>query len=473
MTKYSAEEQHKRMTETPIPKIVTAMALPTTAIQLISVLYNSADTFFVGKINNSASAAVGAAFSLLSLIQALSFGLGMGASSLISRRLGAKDNEAADKYFSSAITCEAAVGLFIFIFGLIFLKPLMKLLGATETMLPYSCAYAKYIVLFAPFNCLSFCLNVSLRAEGRATFSAIGMCSGSILNMVLDPLFIFGFHIGTGGAGLATGIGQFTSFLILLVPFLRKQTALRFGTRKISRKGKDYLDIIRTGLPTICRQGVASVASALLNNAVVRMDMVKWGGAANAAEGENLRDAAVSAITIANKIYTLVRSVILGIGQGFQPVAGYNYGAGKKDRVRKAFTFTTVVGTAIGTVAAVVLAIFAKEAVGLFRNDPDVIRFGAPAVIYLAACLPFLAYSTYVNQMYQCLGFSLPATILACCHQGIFYIPLILFLPKLLGILGCELTQPIADLLTFVVSVPFQVRFFRKQLSGAGKLNLN
>lgn len=455
MAKYSAEEQHKRMTETKIPKLILQMALPTTAIQLISVLYNSADTFFVGRINNSASAAVGAAFSLLSLIQAISYGFGMGASGLISRRLGAKDYEGANRYFSSVILCELISGLFIMVLGSIFLKPLMRLLGATETMLPYSCAYAKYIVLFAPLNCMAFCLNVTLRSEGRAAYSAIGMCSGSILNMILDPLFIFGLKMDTGGAGLATGIGQTVSFTILLIPFLKKRTSLRFSIKSISRKARDYFDIIRTGLPTICRQGVASLASALLNNAVVHMDMVKWAGAANEAEGEVLRDAAVSAISIAFKIYTLVRNVVLGIGQGFQPVAGYNYGADKKDRVRAAFGFTVALGTAVATTAAIVFAIFPGQVVGLFRNDPDVIRFGAPAVLYLCACMPFLGYSNYVNQMYQCLGFSLPATFLACCHQGIFYVPLILILPRVLGVTGCELTQSAADILTFLITIPF------------------
>ena len=456
MAKNDAQSQHHRMTQLPIPKVIVSMAIPTTMTQLITVIYNSADTFFVGRINNSASAAVGAAFSLMALIQALAFGLVTGASSLISRRLGAKDHEAANRYFSSVAACELIIGLLIQIFGLLFLEPLMKLLGATETMLPYSCAYARFILIGTPFNCMTFCLNASLRSEGHATYSMIGMCSGGILNIILDPIFIFALDLQTAGAALATAVSQFFSFCILLIPFLRRQTILRFRFRSISRKFRDYADIVRTGLPTICRQGVSSLASAMMNNAVVAMTL------APAA-----KDAAMSAITVANKLYMLVRNIILGIGQGFQPVAGYNYGAGQRSRVKKAFGFVCLLGTVFGTAAALLLGIFADSAIGLLRPDPDVVAYGAPALIYLCCCLPMLAYSTYVNQMYQCLGFSLWATVLACCHQGIFYIPLILTLPHTMGYTGIALTQPLADIITFIVSVPFQIVFFRKMLANA------
>ena len=443
----SSGEQHRRMTETPIPKLIVSMAVPTTTSQLITVAYNVADTYFVAQIGTSAAAAVGVVFSLMSIIQAFGFGLGMGAGSLISRRLGAKKNEEANSFGSSAFFAAIAGGFVLLMGGMLTLQWLMRVLGSTETMLPYTCAYARYILLGAPLMCASFVLNNILRSEGEATFAMLGLCTGGILNTVLDPLFIFVMNMGISGAALATVLSQAVSFLVLLSAFLRGKSIVKLSIRNVSHRWQEYGMILKNGFPTICRQGMASLAAALMN-----VQAAVYG------------DAAVAAITISNKIYMLVRNIVIGIGQGFQPVAGYNYGAGCKKRVRQAFLFSCELGTAICVIATLLLAFHSGTVILWFRNDSEVIRIGTAALNYACMVMPFLAYSTYVNQMYQCLGFSVPATFLASCRQGIFFVPLIFLLPKFFGVAGVEGCQPASDLLTFVVSVPFQLWFYKKVL---------
>ena len=442
------ESQRKKMLETPMPRLIASLALPTTASQLVSTIYNTADTYFVAQIGTSAAAAVGVVFSLMSIIQAMGFGLGMGSNSLISRRLGARKNEEANRYGSSAFAAALLAGCILMVVGLLFLHPLMKLLGSTDTMLPYCADYARIILLGAPIMCSAFVLNNILRSEGEAFFAMWGLCAGGILNVFLDPLFIFGLKMGIAGAALATVLSQCVSFLLLLSVFLRGKSIVKLHPGFVSRKAADYLLIISTGAPTFFRQGLASLASALINvNASI------YG------------DAAVAAVTIANKIYLLVRNIILGIGQGFQPVAGYNYGAGNKRRVREAFWVATWMGTVICVIAAVLLAFNAGTVIAWFRSDdPEVIRIGTVALYFACGVMPLMAYSTYVNQIYQCLGFRVPATVLASCRQGICFLPLAFLLPRVLHLTGVQMLQPGADLLTFLIALPMQIHFFRKEL---------
>ncbi len=443
----TSEEQHRKMLQTPIPKLVLSLAAPTVASQLISIIYNTADTYFVSQISTSASAAVGVVFSLSSIIQAYGFGVAMGASSLISLRLGEKKDAEANGYASSGFLAELAGGLLMLVFGLLFLEPLMRALGATETMLPHACAYGRIILMGAPIMCCSFILNCILRAEGAALFSMIGLCSGGLINIALDPLLIFTFDLGTAGAAIATVASQCVSFVILSIAFLRGRSIVHLRPKYVSRRARDYVQIISVGFPTIARQGMASLASALMN-----------------IQGAVYGDAAVAALTISNKIYLLVRNVMIGIGQGFQPVAGYNYGAGDRKRTREAFTFATKLGTVICILAGGIIAAFAGDIIGWFRNDGQVIAIGRVALLYACAVMPFMAYSTFVNQLYQCLGFKLPATVLASLRQGICYLPLIFILPHFLGLWGVQMTQPASDLLTFFICIPFQIVFFRRHL---------
>ena len=443
----TSEEQHRKMLQTPIPKLVLSLAAPTVASQLISIIYNTADTYFVSQISTSASAAVGVVFSLSSIIQAYGFGVAMGASSLISLRLGEKKDKDANGYASSGFLAEFVGGLLMLVFGLLFLEPLMRALGATETMLPHACAYGRIILMGAPIMCCSFILNCILRAEGAALFSMIGLCSGGLINIALDPLLIFSFDLGTAGAAIATVASQCVSFVILSIAFLRGRSIVQLRPKYVSRHPRDYVQIIAVGFPTIARQGMASLASALMN-----------------IQGAIYGDAAVAALTISNKIYLLVRNIMIGIGQGFQPVAGYNYGAGDRKRTREAFLFATKLGTVICILAAGIIAAFAGNIIGWFRNDEQVITIGCAALLYACAVMPFMAYSTFVNQLYQCLGFKLLATVLASLRQGICFLPLIFILPHFLGLAGVQATQPASDLLTFFICIPFQIAFFRKHL---------
>lgn len=444
----NSESQYKRMMETSIPKLVSSLAIPTTIGMLITVIYNTADTYFVSQINKSASAAVGAVYAIMSIIQAIGFGLGMGSGSLISRKLGAKEDHAANIYASSAFFVALGAGLLISIAGLLALDPFLRLLGCSDTMMPHAIPYAKYILLGAPISCSTFVLNNTLRSEGLSKEATIAMSTGGILNVILDPIFIFGLDMGTGGAALATVVSQLVNFSILLTFFLRGKSIVSVSIRHVSRHFRDYKAIITTGLPTICRQGLGSVAAAVLN-----IQAIGYGG-----------DAAGAAITISNKVYILVRNMVMGLGQGFQPVAGYNYGAGNKQRTWQAFTFANKVGTIMCVLFAACTAIFAEPIMWWFCNDAEVAKIGIQTIYLNSAIMPFLAFSTYVNQLYQCLGFKGQATFLASCRQGIFFLPTVVLLPFWLDCFGVQASQPIGDLLTFLISIPFLFRFHKRYI---------
>ena len=443
----SSEAQYRRMMETPIPRLVTSLALPTTVSMLVTVIYNTADTYFVSQINKSASAAVGMVYTLMAIIQAIGYGFSMGAGSLISRKLGEKDDRAASMYATSAFFASVLIGALVGGGCLAFLSPLLRLLRSSDTMFIYAYPYARWILLAAPVSCASFVLNGILRAEGETRVAMWGLGIGGLLNIVLDPIFIFTLGMGTGGAALATAVSQLVSFLILLAIFLTGRSIVPLNPRLISRRPGDYVLILATGFPTVCRQGLGSLAAALLN-----AQAVVYG------------DAAVSAITIANKAYVLVRNIIIGIGQGFQPVAGYNYSAGNRRRAWSSFTFASLIGTVICVLSAAGIALFASQIMFWFCDDAEVAQIGVQTLYFCCAVMPLMAFSTYVNQMYQSLGFKAPATFLASCRQGIFFIPAVLLLPIRLGCLGVQLSQPMADLMTFVISVPFIIAFYRRHI---------
>lgn len=441
------QARYRQMTERSIPGLVSSLALPTTLSQLITVVYNTADTYFVSQLGKSAAAAVGVVFSFMSIIQACGFSIGMGCSSLVSRKLGAGENDAAARFASSAFAFAAVIGSLLMLLGLGFSRPLMRLLGASESTMPYALTYAVYIFAGAPVMCSAFVLNALLRAEGEAVFAMVGLGSGGLLNIVLDPLLIFRFKMGVAGAALATVLSQVLSFLILFSFFASGKSLVTLRRKQVSTQPSDYLLILSTGFPTLCRQSMASVATAAIN---VRARV--YG------------DAAVAAITIANKLYLLVRNIILGIGQGFQPVAGYNYGAKLYRRVRQAFWFAVALGTSVCVLMTLLLLTGAEGVLGWFIRDADVVRIGALSLRLACCVMPLMAYSTYVNQLYQCLGYRTAATLLALCRQGILFFPLIAVLPQLWGLFGIQLSQPGADGLTFLVSVPFQIVFMRRVL---------
>ena len=442
------DEQRRLMLTEPIGRLLFKKALPTVIIQLITIIYNTADTYFVAKIGTSASAAVGVVFSVMAIIQAIGFGIGMGANSLISPSLGAKREQDANVFGSTAVLMGFVLGTVLSVSGMVFLYPMLRLIGASETVLPYAAAYARFILIAAPFMCVSFVLNNILRAEGQAFYSMIGMSAGGVLNLALDPLFIFAFDMGIAGAAVATMIGQTVGFLILVSFFLRDRSIVKLRLKYVARTPSVYWRILRTGAPTLLRQGLASGASVLLN-----------------VQARVFGDAAVAAISIANKIYMLVRHVVIGVGHGFQPIAGYCYGAKRYSRVKKVFWAATGAATVICAAIAVSVFFFREPIMIWFRDDPQVVRIGSDMLRFLCVSIPLMAYSTFVNQLYQSLGFAGGASFLASCRQGLFFIPLVFLLPRLFGIAGVESVQATADVLTFLISIPFHIAFFRKRLS--------
>ena len=438
-------QQFRKMTETPIPKLILSLAAPTILSMLITSIYNLADTFFVGQISTSASGAVGVVSSLMAIIQALGFMLGHGAGSIISRSLGSQNTKAATRFASTSFFTALTFGLILAAVGLTTLPHFMMLLGSTETILPHACAYARPILIAAPLMMSSLVMNNILRYEGKASFAMIGLVTGGVLNMVLDPVFIFGFGLGTAGAGIATALSQSISFCILLSMFLRGKTVSQFQLSAVTRSPAEFGTILMTGLPSFGRQGLNSIGGMLLNIAA-----------------RSYGDAAVAGMSIVSRIFMFIISVAIGTGQGFQPVAGFNYGARKYRRVEKACVFTMCASFCFLSVIVAACWFNAEALIKLFRDDPEVTAIALPAFRYQCFACFLQPVIVAGNMLFQSIGKSGRATFLACCRQGVFFIPLILTLPRMSGLLGIEICQPIADVLTFVVTVPFLFPFLHQ-----------
>lgn len=440
------DKQYQKMTQTPVGRLISSLAVPTVISMLVTSIYNMADTYFVSQLGESASGAVGIVFSLMAIIQSVGFTLGMGAGSWISRLLGEQKKELAATVAASGFYAALVLGLLISVFGISVNAPLMRLLGATETILPYAESYALQILIAAPVMAASFVMNNILRAEGKARFAMIGLTTGGILNMVLDPLFIFGFDMGIRGAAAATALSQLVSFCILLFCFLLKKTETSLSIRRMAKSPRVYWQIIKNGLPSFSRQGLASVASVALNtNAAV------YG------------DSAVAAMSIVGKIAMFIFSVCIGIGQGYQPVVGYNYGAKQYKRVKQAFFFTFKVGSVLMLLAGAVGFFFAGNILHAFIGDnAAVVEIGTTALRAQCAAMPLAMIIVISNMTFQSIGQSWTATFLSCLRQGVFFLPLIWILPHFFGISGVEITQPIADVCSVLLCIPFLIRFFAK-----------
>ncbi len=434
------------LAEKPIPGLIVSLAIPTMITMMVTSIYNMADAYFVSKLGTSASGAIGVVLSLMSIIQAVGFTIGMGSGATVSRLLGRGDREQANTIVSSGFFFALVMGVLLMIPILIFIRPMMFLLGSTETILPYALDYAKYIVYAAPLMIATFFMNNILRFEGKARLALIGMVSGGALNIVLDPIFIFGFGMKTAGAGLATGLSQFVSFSILLSIFLLRKSELVISPRLISKKVKTYITILKNGAPSFMRQGLGSIATASLNNAA-----------------RPYGDPAIAAMSVVGKIFMMIYSSMIGFGQGFQPVCGYNYGAGNKDRVRRACMFFFKVATVIMSALAVVGFVFAPYIIRAFIDDnPETVRLGVEALRYQCLVTPLLPLGTVCNMTFQSTGQAASATFLSMCRQGVYFLPLIFILPPLLGTLGVQIAQPLADLCTFLTCIPFAALFMKK-----------
>ena len=446
MHSVSREEHYKMMTETPVRRLVVRLAIPTIISMLVSSIYNMADTFFVSQLGTSAAGAVGIVFSVMAIIQAIGFTIGMGAGNIASRKLGAKDYEEANRYASSGFFLGLVLSLLLLIFGTIFIDDLMRLLGATETILPYARDYARYILLGSPVMCLSFIMNNYFRAEGKAVYGMVGITIGGVLNIILDPIFIFALSLGTAGAAIATALSQFISFIILLAMFLSGKSNLKLSVKYVSFRPVYYRNMIFTGLPTLARQGLASIATIALN-----VMAASYG------------DAAVAAMSIANRITFFLFSFMLGLGQGFQPVAAFNYGAKLYTRVHDATKFTSAISTFLMVVIAIICFVFARPLIMLFRRDDlEVISIGVVTLRAQCVALTLTGITTVTNMALQSTGQAGRATLLAMCRQGFFFIPIVLTLPHFIGLTGVEIAQSLADILTFLVSLYFFITYLKE-----------
>ncbi|SFR64876.1 MATE family efflux transporter [Anaeromicropila populeti] len=437
-------KQYKKMTETPVPRLIITLGIPTTISMLVTNIYNLADTYFVGQIGTSASGAVGIVFGLMAIIQAFGFMFGHGAGSIISRKLGEQDTDSATKFASTSFFWSFVVGMLISVSGLVFLNPLMRLLGSTNTILLFARTYGFYILLAAPLMTSSFVMNNILRYEGRASSAMIGLIAGGILNILGDWVFMKKCNMGMEGAGLSTAISQVISFGILLYLFLSGKTQSKISFRFVSKDMGDILKVMNTGFPSLTRQGLSSISTMIMNG-----------------QARIYGDAAVAAMTIVNRICFFIFAIGLGIGQGFQPVSAFNYGAKKYSRVKKGFFFTWAAGEIFMAGFAVIGMLLSYRLVGFFRSDPQVILIGTFALRAQLIALFFQPLSVCMNMMLQSVGKNGAATFLSTLRSGLLFIPIIFILSGCIGLTGVEVSQAVSDILTFFIAIPFMVVFFR------------
>ena len=425
------------MLNMPVQRVIPKLAVPTIISMLITSIYNMADTFFVSQIGTSASGAVGVIFSAMAIIQAIAFTFAMGCGANVSQALGAGDEERAGRIASVGFFTAFATGVVIAILCLLNIDWLVRFLGATETIAPYARDYATYIFYAAPFIMCSFVMNTLLRFEGLAVFGMVGITSGGILNMILDPILIFGFNMGTAGAAIATAVSQFISFCILLAMTTLRPEAITINPKNFKPTAAIYGRILYTGFPSLGRQGIASIATIILNTTA-------------GAYG----DAAIAAMSIVNRFIMFINSSVIGFGQGFQPVCSFCYGAGKYTRVREAFWFCVKVSTTILLVLGGAAMLLSENIIMLFRRDDlAVIEIGTLALRLQLCTLPLWGFITMGNMFTQSIGYGARATLLSISRQGLFLIPALLTLPRIFGLIGIQMAQPVSDACAFVLAL--------------------
>ena len=432
------EQKFHQLTEEPVGRLISHLAIPCIISMLVTAFYNMADTFFVGMMHsNAATGAVGVVFSMMAVIQAVGFFFGHGSGNFISRELGRHHTEEASNMAATGFFAALFTGLVICILGQIFLTPLAALLGSSPTILPYAKDYLSVILLGAPWMTASLVLNNQLRFQGNAIYGTLGIASGAVLNIGLDPLLIFVFDLGVAGAAWATIISQFAGFCLLLFGCTRGGN-LHIHISRVQLKWSYFKLIIQGGLPSLARQGLASVATICLNHAAM-----PYG------------DAAIAAMGVVQRIMTFGASAMIGFGQGFQPVCGFNYGAQLYHRVKEGFWFCVRVSVVFLLAAGALGFVFASQLIALFRNDPEVISIGALALRFQCVTFFFQGWITMSNMMLQTIGRTVPATLTAMARQGLFFIPLVWILSlSPLGLLGLQMAQSVSDLLSLTLAVP-------------------
>ena len=439
----NADEHYRKMTETPVARLILNLGIPTTISMLITNIYNMADTYFVGTIGESAQAATGVLFTVQAIMQGIAFMFGHGGGTFIARALADKNTKEATKYISSAFFVGGILGLIITVLGLTFLEPLVRFLGSTETIVPHAKDYGMWILLAAPFIICSFILNNGLRYEGKALYAMYGLTAGGILNIFGDYFLVMKCGLGVYGAGLATAMSQVISFAILLFMYL-KMAQSTISIKAVSRDVRLYLSICRVGLPSLIRQGLTSVTNGLLNNVT-----------------KPFGDAAIAAMSVVSRYSNFLMCVGLGMGQGFQPVASFNYQARRVDRVKKGLLFTTAFGLVFIGAMSTISIIFAEPIISIFQKHPEVIVIGAKALRFTAFGMMFMPFSVPVNMLYQSIQQPTISSVLSMIRSGAVTIPLLLIGVPFLGLLGIQIAQPTADVIAGLISIPFIIRFVR------------
>ena len=444
------DERYRMMTQAPVKRLILKMAVPTIISMMVTSIYNMVDSFFVGHLSTEAVAGVGVAFAYMAFINACGFFFGHGSGNYISRALGARRTETAGKMAATGFLSPMILGTVAGIVALIFSTPLSRAMGATPDILPSSNAYLRYIFLATPFMMSSLTLNNQLRLQGNARFGMIGIASGAILNIALDPLFIFVLDMGVSGASLATAVSQCFGWCVLLWGTSREGN-VHIRLHNFTPTKEYYTQIVRGGLPSLARQALAVVATICLNRMAVH-----YADPGNEAS-------TVAAFTIVTRIMMMSYSMIIGLGQGFQPVCGYNYGAKLYGRVKESYLFCLTLSIAVLVVLGTLGYIFSPDIIALFRSeDPELIRVGSHVMRWQCIAFPLSGLCTTTNMLLQNINYTWQATFLSMCRQGICFLPAVFIAPWLWGLTGLEAAQAIADVMTFLIALPFAIWIIRK-----------
>lgn len=437
--------QFDKMTKTPVEKLIVSLSIPTIISMLVSNIYNLVDTAFVGTLGNSASGAVGIVFGFMAILQAIGFLFGQGAGSIISRMLGQKNSDEASRVAATGFYVAFGLSIIAVIICSLFLDNIIMFLGSTTTIAPYAKNYIYFILSVAPFLVTSFTLNNILRYEGKALFGMIGLMTGAILNIAGDAVFIFVFKMGITGAGLSTAISQVISFVILLLPFFQGKTQCKLSIKNVRLKLNMLGNIITTGAPSLIRQGLNSIATILLNFL-----------------SKPYGDEAIAGMSIVSRIFFFIFSIAVGVGQGFQPVSGFNYGAKKFHRVRKAYKFTVILSEILMIIFGTIIFIFAPQLVRLFRDDDTVVQIATRALRYQCAGILFLPLAMATEMLFQSTGNRVLASIFSALRSGLIFIPLLYILAMIQGLQGIEVAQAYSNMIAFIPTVFVCVYFFNK-----------
>lgn len=438
------QQKFVKMTTQPVGRLVTQLALPSIVSMLVSGIYNLADTFFVGQINTQSVAAMGIVFSYMTLIQAIAFFFGQGSGNYISRALGRQDIDQAGMMASVGLVSSVGTGVLLAAVGFALMDPILHFLGSTATIMPFARDYFTYILLGTPFIMGCFTMNNQMRQQGNASLAMLGILSGALLNIALDPLLIFGLGLGIRGAGLATAVSQLSGFVLML--FLTgRNGGLPIRLRQFRPTLHRYAEIAAGGLPSLARQSLMSISVICLNL------MASYHG-----------DEAIVAFSVVGRIAMLAGAAMIGYGQGFQPVCGFNYGAGHYDRVRAAFWHSVEVLTLYCSVLAVAGYVLAGPLVELFvSHDARVVEIGAEVLRYQCLSFPLSGFIVMSNMYLQNIRRTIPAVIMASARHGIFFLPALFLGHWLLGLPGIEMAQAVADAISFALAIPLSLHALR------------